>query len=80
MSAEYWAKIGDGDRVVHVAVVTKAYMDSHPEMFDGEWVQTFGDVEGKTFAGVDYTYDRKNNDFLAPEPNEHWKALVGWVG
>ena len=79
MSAEYWAKLDSADRVVHVAVVTREYMDTHPKMFDGEWVQTFADVEGKTFAGLDFTYDREAEDFVAPELNPHWKELVGWV-
>lgn len=77
--AQYWAKIDENNRVVNVEVVTREYMDSHPEMYDGQWVQTFFDTEGKTFAGIDYTYNLEIDDFTPPEPNEHWKTLVGWV-
>lgn len=79
MSAEYWAKLDGNNRVVHVAVVTKEYMDQYPDVYSGTWVQTYFDTPGKTYAGVDYAYDPENDDFTAPEPNEHWKQLVGWV-
>jgi hypothetical protein len=79
MNAEYWAQIDEHNVVVHVAVVTKEFMDENPEQFPGRWVQTYFDTPGKTYAGSGYTYSEELDDFTAPEPNEHWKRLVGWT-
>jgi hypothetical protein len=63
MSAQYFAQITDGV-VTRVAVVTAEFMDANPDRYPGEWVETFIDVEGKTYAGVGYTWD--GIDFVAP--------------
>jgi hypothetical protein len=63
MSAQYFAQITDGV-VTRVAVVTSEFMDANPDRYPGEWVETFIDVEGKTYAGVGYTWD--GTDFVAP--------------
>jgi hypothetical protein len=67
MSGEqYFAQINDDNIVTNVAVVTSEFMAANPERYPGEWVETFFDVEGKTYAGIGYTYDPDTNDFTAP--------------
>ena len=66
MSAQYFAKIDENNMVVHVAVVTSEFMAANPERYAGTWVETFIGVEGKTYAGVGWTYDAELDDFIAP--------------
>ena len=66
MSAQYFAKIDENNMVVHVAVVTSEFMAANPERYEGTWVETFIGVEGKTYAGVGWTYDAELDDFIAP--------------
>jgi hypothetical protein len=66
MSAQYFAQINEQNIVIDVAVVTTEFMQANPERYTGTWVETFIDVEGKTYAGVGYTYDADANDFVAP--------------
>ena len=66
MSAQYFARINNENIVIHVAVVTAEFMAENPERYQGEWIETFIGVEGKTYAGVGYTYDVDTNDFVAP--------------
>ena len=63
MSAQYFAQVTDGV-VTKVAVVTAEFMAQNPERYEGEWHETFIGVEGKTYAGVGYTWDGTN--FIAP--------------
>lgn len=65
MSAQYFAQVTDGV-VTHVAVVTADFMAENPDRYPGTWVETFIGVEGKTYAGVGYTWDGTN--FVAPPP------------
>lgn len=68
MSAQYFAQIDENNIVVSVHVVTREFLEANPERYQGVWVETFFDVEGKTYAGVGYTYDAETNDFVMPEP------------
>jgi hypothetical protein len=68
MSAQYFAQIDDNNIVIDVAVVTAEFMAENPERYQGVWVETFLDVEGKTYAGVGYTYDADLDEFVAPAP------------
>ena len=52
--------------VVHVAVVTKEFLDANPDRYQGRWVETFFDTEGKTYAGIGFVYDEAAQDFVAP--------------
>jgi hypothetical protein len=63
MSAQYFAQVTDGV-VTHVAVVTAEFMAANPERYQGEWIETFIGVEGKTYAGVGFTWN--GTDFVAP--------------
>jgi hypothetical protein len=62
----YFAQLDDNNIVVCVVVADRDFVESNPELFPGTWVETFRDVEGKTYAGVDFTYDDETQDFTAP--------------
>ena len=62
--AQYFAQIDDNNIVTNVAVVTRLFLDENPERYPGTWVETFIDVEGKTYAGLGYTWN--GTDFVAP--------------
>lgn len=62
---QYFAQITNGI-VTNVAVVTAEFMAANPERYQGEWVETFFDTEGKTYAGIGYTYDPATQDFIEP--------------
>jgi hypothetical protein len=66
MSAQYFAQIDENNVVIDMAVTTTEFMEANPERYLGTWIETFLDVEGKTYAGVGYTYDPNTNDFVAP--------------
>lgn len=67
MSGEqYFAQINDENIVTNVAVVTAEFMAANPDRYQGVWVETFIGVEGKTYAGIGYTYNEASNDFVAP--------------
>ena len=66
----FFAQVTDGI-VTKVAVVTAEFISANPERYEGEWIETFLNTEGKTYAGIGYTYDRNTNNFFAPpEPLE----------
>ena len=60
---QYFAQTTNGI-VTNVAVVTAEFMAANPERYQGEWVETFFDTEGKTYAGIGYTWN--GTDFVAP--------------
>ncbi len=64
--SQYFAKLDENNVVVHVAVVTREFLEANPERYQGRWVETFFDTEGKTYAGVGFTYDEAAQDFTAP--------------
>lgn len=66
MSAQYFAKLDENNVVIDMAVVTSEFMAENPDRYPGRWVETFLGVEGKTYAGVGYTYDANTNDFAQP--------------
>ena len=70
MSAQYFAKLDDSNVVTHVAVVTREFLEANPERYQGTWVETFFDTEGKTYAGIGFTYDPETQDFTAPPAPE----------
>ena len=63
MSATYFAQVTDGV-VTRIAVVSAEFMAANPDRYPGNWVETFIGVEGKTYAGIGYTWD--GTDFAAP--------------
>jgi hypothetical protein len=60
---QYFAQVTDGV-VTRVAVVTAEFMAENPDRYEGTWIETFIGVEGKTYAGVGYTWN--GTDFVAP--------------
>jgi len=66
MSAQYFAQIDDNNVVTHVAVVQREFLEANPQRYEGRWVETFFDTEGKTYAGIGFTYDEVSEDFVAP--------------
>ena len=65
----YFAQI-ENNTVLAVHAVTKEFIELNPDRYPGEWVETFLDVEGKTYAGVGFIYDPATNDFKAPTSTE----------
>lgn len=63
MSATYFAQVTDGV-VTRVAVVQRDFLEANPERYQGEWIETFFDTAGKTYAGIGWTWN--GVDFVAP--------------
>ena len=42
------------------------------DLLGGQWVQTYIDTAGKNYAGIGYTYDAVNQNFIAPQPYPSW--------
>ena len=63
---QYFAQLDDNNVVIDVAVVTAEFMAENPDRYPGRWVETFFDVEGKNYAGIDWTYDETTHDFIPP--------------
>lgn len=66
MSAQYFAQIDANNVVTHVSVVQQDFLEANPDRYTGVWVETFVDVEGKTYAGLGFIYDPATQDFTAP--------------
>lgn len=64
--SQYFAQLDENNIVTHVAVVTAEFMAENPDRYQGRWVETFFDTEGKTYAGIGYIYDEDTEDFEAP--------------
>jgi hypothetical protein len=62
----FFAQLDDNSRVLAVHAVTQEFIDANPDRYPGTWVETFQDVEGKTYAGVGFTYDPLTQNFTAP--------------
>jgi hypothetical protein len=62
----YFAQLDNNNRVLAVHVVTQEFINENPERYPGQWVETFQDVPGKTYAGVGFNYDPATQDFTAP--------------
>jgi len=59
----YFAQVTNGI-VTDVRVVSAEFMAANPDRYQGEWHETFIGVEGKTYAGVGFTWN--GTDFVAP--------------
>ena len=70
MVAQYFAQIDDNNIVTKVAVVQQEFLEANPERYQGVWVETFFDTEGKTYAGIGFTYDYDTQDFTPPPAPE----------
>jgi hypothetical protein len=63
---QYYALVNDEYLVTAVEVVSAEYIEENPNIFSGNWIETFIDIPGKTYAGIGYTYDPLTQDFIAP--------------
>ena len=70
MVAQYFAQIDDNNIVTKVAVVQREFLEANPDRYTGTWVETFFDTEGKTYAGIGFTYDYDTQDFTPPPEPE----------
>ena len=61
--ATYFAQVIDGV-VTDVRVVSREFLEANPERYTGTWHETFIGVEGKTYAGIGFTWN--GTDFVAP--------------
>jgi len=66
MDRQFFAQIDENNVVTHVAVVQREFLEANPQRYTGRWVETFFDTEGKTYAGIGFTYDEALEDFVAP--------------
>jgi hypothetical protein len=66
MSAQYFARIDENNKVIDMAVTTTEFMVENPERYPGTWVETFFDRADKRYAGVGFTYDPVTQDFTEP--------------
>ena len=66
----YFAQLNENNIVTSVHVVTAEFMAANPDRYSGIWVETFFDTDGKTYAGIGYTYDYDTQNFTAPPPIE----------
>jgi hypothetical protein len=66
----YFAQLNNDNIVTDVHVVTREFLEANPERYPGRWVETFFDTPGKTYAGVNFTYDEATQDFVAPPSPE----------
>ena len=63
---QYFAQLDDNDVVTYVAVVTREFLEANPDRYQGRWVETFFDTEGKTYAGIGFIYIEEQEDFIPP--------------
>lgn len=78
----HFAKVLDG-KVVTVIVAEPEFFKTFIDSSAGDWIQTSYNTIGNThtkggtplrgnYAGVGYTYDKKNDVFYAPQPYPSW--------
>jgi hypothetical protein len=77
----HYAKTVDG-KVTQIIVAEKEFFDTFIDSTPGEWVQTSYNTIGNkhpenrplrgNYAGIGFTYDRKNDVFYAPQPFPSW--------
>jgi len=70
----YYAQLVD-NTVTEVISVSDNVADGAQfchNLLGGDWAQTFIDTAGKNYAGIGYTYDAVNQNFIAPQPYPSW--------
>lgn len=72
MSRQFFAQLDDNNFVIDVHCVTQEFLNANPERYPGVWVETFFNTDGKTYAGIGYTYNDDTQNFEPPyvEPIE----------
>ena len=72
MSEQYFAQIDENNIVTDVRVVTKEFLEANPDRYQGTWVETFFNVEGKRYAGVEFEYLPATQNFREQQPYPSW--------
>jgi len=70
----YYAQIVN-DIVVEVIVVDNDIANGAQfctDLLGGVWAETYLNTAGKNYAGIGYTYDAVNQNFIAPQPYPSW--------
>ena len=78
----HFAKVLDG-KVIQVIVAEPDFFNTFVDSSPGEWIQTSYNTRGgvhtnggtplrKNYAGVGFTYDKKQDAFYAPQPYPSW--------
>ena len=70
MTRQFFAQLDENNIVIDVHVVTAEFMTENPERYLGTWVETFFNTDGKTYAGIGFTYNETTEDFVAPQNPE----------
>jgi hypothetical protein len=72
MERQFFAHLDDNNVVIDVHCVTQEFLNANPDRYPGTWVETFFNTDGKTYAGIGYTYNDDTQDFEPPyvEPIE----------
>ena len=78
----HFAKVTNG-KVTQVIVAEHEFFETFVDSRAGEWIQTSYNTKGgvhllggtplrKNYAGIGYTYDRKRDAFIPPQPFASW--------
>lgn len=68
----HYAKVIDG-LVTQVIVAETEFFDTFVDNTAGEWIQTsYNGSIRKQFAGVGFSYDKTNNEFVQSQPYASW--------
>lgn len=74
MDKQFFAQLNQNNVVISVHCVTAEFMAENPDRYPGIWVETFFNTDGKTYAGIGWTYDYETENFVAPpapiKPND----------
>ena len=70
MNRQFFAQLNENNVVIDLHCVTQEFLDANPNRYAGVWVETFFDTDGKTYAGIGFTYDYDTQDFVAPPQPE----------
>lgn len=68
MDRQFFAQLNENNIVIDVHCVTQEFMTENPERYPGVWVETFFDTNGKTYAGIGFSYSFETQDFTPPPP------------
>jgi hypothetical protein len=68
MDRQFFAQLNQNNVVTDVHCVTQEFLNANPERYPGVWVETFFNVDNKTYANIGYIYDETTQDFFDPNP------------
>jgi hypothetical protein len=68
MDRQFFAQLNQNNVVTDVHCVTQEFLNANPERYTGVWVETFFNVDNKTYANIGYIYDETTQDFFNPNP------------